>query len=481
MPDHAVANPNATATVAAEGRILGLPTALWVMTVSALLLRLAVVLLLADPASPDAMEHRSLAVSLLAGDGFAFNEAAGYTQNGLYEPSSVQSPPYPFFLAGLYALFGVESPAAHLAAMAANVLVGAMTVPLVYALVRRLAPPSRPTLSRRAALIAAGITAVALPQLYAVLAVQAVVPIVACTVGIALLWYVSLDTGRLLPWVAYGAVGCLAALTEPVLLPAMALSGVWVLFTTRLPGRLRLRNAAVLLACAVVFIGPWTWRNGRVHDAFVPIKATFWVNVWKGNNALDDGHSGTDRPALTPGRLAAYREHGVDAERQYDLLSDGQRLALRSADTPEREELFGSWAKAWIAGDPAGYAAVSGKRLVKTLWWDWDNPTGHQFFYAYPVWRGLLLIGSVAGLVVALRRGWRLGMPALIVGVSLLTYTLTITAARFAVPLEPFQYALVAALATALAGRWMSPADRPKMVETYLGDRRTNDGTAPAV
>jgi hypothetical protein len=466
-----------TVVASTPGLARRIPTAVWVMTASALLLRLAVLLLLFDPASPNAMEHQGLATSLLLGDGFAFNEAAGYTEHGIYEPSSVQSPVYPLFLAGLYWTLGTSSEASHLTAAFLNVLAGAATVPMVYLLTRRLARGEAEPVARVAAVVAAGIFAIAPSQIYSILGVQAIIFIVLGFVTAAWLWYVSLDTGRLLPWIGYSFVGCLTALTEPVLLPAMALSGVWVLLTKRLSTPLRIRNGAILLATALAVIGPWTWRNYRVHDAFVPIKATFWVNVWKGNNGLDEGQSGTDRPTLTPARLAAFREAGQDEIRQYDLMTDPMRAALEGKRAVEREAQFGEWAKAAIAADPVGYARVSGKRLAKTLWWDWDNPQGHQFFYMYPIWRGILLVGSVAGLVVVFRRAWRFGYPTLVIGVAVVTYTLTVAAARFAVPLEPFQYVLcAAAVAGILAGR-LKPRERPTVVAGFLGSRGRNDGS----
>ena len=467
--------PEETASPSAARRAgLGVPAIVWVLAASALLLRGAAVVAIADLGDPNAFEHPSLAVGLLAGNGFAFNEAGDYTERGVYEPSSVQSPPYPFFLAGLFALFGERAAGAYAVALGLNVLLGAAAVVATYPMVRHLAGRDAPVAGHAAGVVAAALMAISPIQVYSAVAAQAVAFIVLASVAVTSLWYASLGRGGLWPWVAYSLLGCFAALTEPVLLPAMALSGVWVLFTHALPGRLRLRNAAVLLAAAVVVIGPWTWRNYVVHERFVPIKASLWTNTWKGNNALDEGHSGTDRPVLTEARLAAYREHGTDALRQYDLLTPAQRIALDGADATERGELFGAWTREWISNNPGTYALVSIKRLAKTLWWDWDNPRGHQYLYAYPVWRALLLAGSTVGLWFAVRRRWRLGMPALIVGVALVTYSLTITAARFAAPLEPFQYALCGAAAVGLLGRRLAGGgSRPHMVERFLTQHRT--------
>ena len=438
--------------------------ALWVLFASALAARLALIVLLQQWDASSAMEHASLARGLVEGNGFSFNEAGGYTQHGRYESSSVQSPPYPLLLAGLFEIFGVDSWRAYLAAQVLNCLAGAATVPLVYLMVRRLRGPPA------AALAAAALMAVWPTQVFAVAFVQAISLITLCTVAVVVLWYRSVDTGRLLPWLAFGLIGCVAALTEPVLLPAMALAGLLILCVRKLPWPLRLRNAAVLLACAFVVIGPWTYRNYRVHGALMPIKSTFWVNVWKGNNP----HSaGTDRPALTDQRLAEFRRYGNDDVRQYDLLGDEQRAELDGATTVGRERLWKQYATAFISQNPGRYAELCGIRLAKTLWWEWDNPKGHQAFYAYPITRAVLLVGSLLGLLVALGRRWRIGWPAVIVGTSLLTYTLTVTAARFALPLEPFQFALTAAAAWWAYDRYFAPRRRPPVVRDFA---RSNDG-----
>ena len=437
---------------------------LWVLAVSAFAARLALVVLLHDWDASTAMEHASLARGLVEGNGFAFNEAGAYTQHGRYEPSSVQSPPYPLLLAGLFEAFGVDSPLAYFAAQVINCLAGAATVPLVYLMVRRLRGPPA------AALTAAALMAVWPTQIFAVAFVQAISLITLCTVAVVVLWYRSVDTGRLLPWLAFGLIGCVAALTEPVLLPAMALAGLLILCVGKLPWPLRLRNAAVLLACAFVVIGPWTYRNYAVHGALMPIKSTFWVNVWKGNNP---NSAGTDRPALSEARLAQFQAFGNDEVRQYDFLSDEQKADLDGANTVKRERLWKEYATDFIEQHPGRYAELCGIRLAKTLWWEWDNPKGHQALFAYPITRAVLLLGSLIGLLVVIGRRWRIGWPAVIVGTSLLTYTLTVTAARFALPLEPFQFALSAAALWWAYDRYFAPRRRPPVVQRFA---RSNDG-----
>ena len=434
---------------------LSLPRSIWILAGLALLIRIAAVLALANFGSSSALEHASIARGLLLGNGFAFNETADYTGTGVYEPTSVQSPPYPLLLATLYWLFGVDSPAAHLTAQLINALAAAATIPLLYVAVRQCGG------TRHVALLSGALLAIWPTQIVAVASVQAITLITLASVAIVVLWYRSIDTGSLGPWIAFGVVGCLAALTEPVLLPPMALAGLIVLVKRQLSWPVRLRNAAVLLGCAVVIIGPWTYRNWRVHGALVPVKSTFWVNVWKGNNP---NSGGTDRPPLSDEQLALFRAKGVDNVRQYDLLTTEQRAELDNKRAIEREAIWKRWATDFIRENPQRYAELCGLRLIKILWAEWDNPKSYDKLYIYFASRTILLIGSIVGLVLALGLRWRIGWPALIVGLSLLTYTLTITAARFAFPLEPFQIALTA-LTCMAAWQTATRSRQPSSVE----------------
>lgn len=412
-----------------DRRIRAILLALVVLTV---VLRMGAVFALKSYTHPNPMEHKGIAIALLRGEGFAFNEFS------YYGPSSVQSPPYPLLLATLYTVFGTDTRASYIAAMLINSLAAGVTTWIVFHLARRMG--AAPWI----ALGAAALYCIWPTQIYAVTVAQAISLITLTTVAVMWLFYVSVDTRKLTPWIAYGFLGCLGALTEPVLLPFMALSGLLILFWPKLPWPIRIRNAMVLFFTALLVIGPWSYRNWRVHDKFVPVKNTVWVNIWKGANPYA---TGTDRLPMTDEvrkRLEEMRDRDrrnpdFDAARQYDMLTSEQRLELDGQPEVVREQIFRRWARQWIKDNPREFIELSIGRLVKTLWIEWDNPKGER---VYQISRTLLLIGSAVGIVLAIRRRIRLAIPLLVVGSGLLTYTITITAARFALPYEPLQIIL---------------------------------------
>ena len=254
-----------------------------------------------------------------------------------------------------------------------------------------------------------------------------------------------------------------------MLLPILALSGLFILFWRNREGEApaeplsgrrfgsagaspspsqRIRNAAVLLAAAILIILPWSVRNRTVHGQWIPIKSTFWVNVWKGNNP---NATGTDRLEMNEQTLAQLQVRSAtdtaDIPHQYDALTPEQRARLNRQPEAEREKIFHEFASAWIAANPGAYTKLCMKRLFMTLLFDRDNPKANKVWI---ISRVLLLPLTIIGLVMARRQRWHLLFPVLVWGSALLTYTMTVTANRFAIPFEPLQLALAAVVISPL-------------------------------
>jgi 4-amino-4-deoxy-L-arabinose transferase-like glycosyltransferase len=418
---------------------------LWIC-IAAVALRWLAVVVLRSWASPDAMESGQIARGLVAGIGFVWND---FDYAG---PSSIQSPTYPFFLAGLFLVFGSESALAYGVALAINCILGGLAAWGVVAMTREMGG------REEEALVAAALFAVWPTQIYAATHAQAIVLITACVVWmIALFLRSERETGSRSWWI-FCLVALVACLTEPTLLPITALSVPWMAIQRGLPAPVRLRRVAIMGVCAVVVMGPWTVRNWTVHGAFVPVKSGFWVNVWKGAN---DYATGTDRLRM-PDEVRESRRgsvfsihdsRGEEGEplHQYDVLTPEQRRELDGRTEVEREKIFRRYVVTWVAAHPQRFVELCGIRLAKTLWIDTDNPKGTNF--VYPASRALLWLLCVPGLWIAATRRWRLLYPLALFASCVGIYTLTLTAARFAIPLEPIQLAVGSASLCLLAER----------------------------
>ena len=404
---------------------------------------------------PNAMEHRSIAAALAAGQGFTFADWR------YYGPSSVQSPPMPFLLGGLFKAFGVVHVAddgalvldptgaarSYAVVMVLNAVCGAGLVFLTYAAGRAMGA------SGVAAVAGAGLVAVWPTQVYAAQSVQVISLVTCLLAAMVALYERAVRTGSAGAWTAYAGVGAVAALTEPVFLPALAASGVLVLLAGRLTWGRRVRNGAILAVVTGAVLGPWAARNYVVHGQLIPVKGSFWVNVWKGNNDFATGTDRLRKTAADDARLAKVIAHGgvgedLETHHQYDMLDLSQKMALRYQPEPRREVLFREYATTWIKAHPWGYARLCGVRLVKTLTIDWDNP--QSLYKTYLIARAAVMLMTLAGLVVAWRQRWAMLYPATVAGCALLTYTLTLTSARFAFPFEPLQLVMGSAAAVAV-------------------------------
>jgi hypothetical protein len=412
------------------------------LSVLAFSVRVAAIFVLHRWTSPNAIEHRALALSLVKHHTFYFRDF------NYFGPSSVQSPPYPFLLAVLFKTFGPESKGAYIAAMVINSLAGALTVWLTYLMVRAFRG------SQITALIAAALVAIWPSQVYTATHVQAISLITLSIVAMFYFFQRGVATGKAAPWIGYSVVGCIAALTEPVLLPVLALSGLFILAWRSLTLEQRIRNAAILLAGAILIIAPWTIRNHTVHGQWIPIKSTFWVNVWKGNNP---NATGTDRLEMSDDKKNALKVTQVsdvteDTPHQYDALTPEQRAMLNRQPEAVREQIFKQFATSWISANHLGYVKLCLKRLGMSILFDLDNPKARNLVWIAS--RIALLPLTIIGLFFARKQKWHLLFPLLVWGSALLTYTLTVTANRFAIPFEPLQLALTALVLAPIFSRF---------------------------
>jgi 4-amino-4-deoxy-L-arabinose transferase-like glycosyltransferase len=335
-----------------------------------------------------------------------------------------------------------------------NAIAGAGLVWLTYAMTRTLGG------TPLAGLIAALLVAIWPTQIYSARFVQAVEMITCGVAGMIVLYYKAIRTGKSGAWMGYSFLACVVTLTEPVFLPALLLSGAMMFITRNLDWNARLRNLAIFAFAGIAVLGPWATRNYIVHEKFIPVKGSFWVNVWKGNN---DYATGSDRLRLTAAeikRVATEARSGEsddiqDTAHMREMLDPSQIAMLGNHPEAMREEIFKKIAMDWIIAHPVGtfthpgYLVLCGIRLVKTLTYDWDNPRAY-LSPTYKIIRLLLLVISIPALIFAIKHKWSLLFPAVLILTALASYTLTVTAARFAFPFEPIQLALAGGLAAML-------------------------------
>jgi 4-amino-4-deoxy-L-arabinose transferase-like glycosyltransferase len=213
----------------------------------------------------DARDYDVHARSIAEGQGYSKTLAHG-------RPTAFRPPGYPYFLGGVYRVFGVEkAPAAKRLRVAriAQAFVGTAIVALVGVLAAQL-------WGWGIGLVALGLSAVYVPLITVGGAVMSEPLFDAFMLGALVLAVHHRRSAHRYRWaLAAGFVAGLAILTRAnafVLLLPLA----WAVWDGR-PWRSRaaIGPPAVLVAVALVTLVPWTIRNERELHAFVPVSTQF--------------------------------------------------------------------------------------------------------------------------------------------------------------------------------------------------------------
>jgi 4-amino-4-deoxy-L-arabinose transferase-like glycosyltransferase len=232
----------------------------------------------------DMFQYDMLARSLAAGDGyrwyaeddlalaeryFPFEAVIGdYDPRGVL--TSFRPPGYPFFLAVIYRISGLES--RFFAARLIQVFVFSAIVPLTWALARRLFP-DQPRLPGTAGLILAFY-----PYLVVYpLALASEVTFIPLTLAAVLALLHAVESRRWLLYLLSGTLFGAAALTRSVIVLILPLILLWLWFLVR-----DRRGALILLGCVLAFVLPWMARNTRLHGQFTSIENNLGYTLYLG-------------------------------------------------------------------------------------------------------------------------------------------------------------------------------------------------------
>ncbi len=276
------------------GRMAGRRAVWGLVLVVALGLRLAFIATAPPrPAWPDARQFEALGARLAAGTPFGYESKA--------------APVYPYFIAGVYTLFGPSLPVLRVV----EALLATATVALVGWVGMAI-------FSVEAGLIAAGLAALhpVMAFLPATQYSENLILFLTVPAFGAFAWAVRANAAR--AWVLAGAFFGVLTLAKPnaiTFLPGLAL-GAWLELGRAQASRWKGVLCFALALAAVVL--PWTVRNHRLYDHWFLVTTGGGRQFWYGNNPTATGAS-DDIPAPP------------------QWMADSLR---RSRSAPEREGLF---------------------------------------------------------------------------------------------------------------------------------------------
>ncbi len=234
--------------------------------------------------------------------------------------SALLPPVYPYVLASIFKVFGVYTTTSIIAALALNSVISALTcVPIFYI--------AKKCFGERAGKWA-GWGWVFFP--YGVY-YGADWAWSTCLVTLLFCWTFLLaikleDSDNLLSWLAFGLLGGVTALTEPVVLSVLPLLGLWTCYRRLRKRRSWIVPAAVAALGAVVVIGPWIARDYAIFHRFIPIRSGYGMELYIGNNGystswvnrdLHPNHSATEQDEYERVGEIAYMDHKRDQAKAY--------------------------------------------------------------------------------------------------------------------------------------------------------------------
>ena len=398
---------------------------------AAVVLRLAYVLVAGHTLSLQASGYDPYAVNLLAGH--------GYTRFEDLHPDSDLPPLYPFFLAGVYTVFGRSAVAVALVQIAFD----AVTLATIYAIGRRVG-------GARVGLLAAALTGFYPYLLFqGVSANDTTLFITLLTLGI---WgaYRLQETASWRWAVFTGLMFGVAALTKTLVVVMLPLLALW--WWRGLGFRRALGLGAVVAVVFVATLAPWIIRNTRVQGTLTLISTNEGSNLYQGNNPC----------------AADYLLAGWDVQWVQCL----EPLPAGLSET-EQSTWYRNQAIAFLRDHPGDIPRLLWAKFV-TLWSpellprtvppsaNLDDPNVLQ--YEQPLFRAArlahllyftpLLVLALLQLGRALRSGeWRASYAPLLVVLAGITaaYLVYHPSTRYRSPADPFLFVLSA---TALVAAW---------------------------
>ncbi len=228
-------------------------------------------------------------------------------------------------------------------------------------------------------------------------------------------------------WALFGILWGLIALSNPEVCIMLPVMGVWVLAGAGRAWPRQAGKAVLAAALCLALIAPWSLRNWRVFQHWVPLRGNFGAELYLGNG---------------PGAVGLLMEYNHPGE------SSGQLRLYREMGEVAYVRMRGDRAKAIIRANWGRFFRLSAKRLYY-FWFSVPHPSDDSPLVEYG--RNLnFQFTSIAGLLgsaLALRR--RVPASGLFAAcfllLPLLYYFVTVHA-RFRHPFEP----LIAILAVYL-------------------------------
>jgi hypothetical protein len=327
-------------------------------------------------------------------------------------PTAWTTPVYPLLLSGVMRVFGSYTFASYVAAVSLNILFSTLVSIPLFAVGKRIH-------SRGAAAAACWLWAI-FPNAILLAYESLWETSLSALLGVTLLWaaLAVAEAPRLRAWIGYGLLWGLTLMSNAALLSLGPFQLGWAAYRRR-----TWRGAVLAAGVAALCCVPWTVRNYRVFDTFVPLRSILGLQLWVGNNPqakviwLGDQH-----PIHDSAERARYVEMGEIAymrQKYHDALD-----YIATHPRREAELIAGRFVSLWAGGSPSPVG-------------DWIRV--HSAWFRYVLLFNLAVaVGSWVGVF---RLAWARSRYTIPVAVYPLVfpwaYYLTLSLPRYRHPIDP--------------------------------------------
>jgi hypothetical protein len=375
---------------------------------------------------PYGYELGRVARAIAAGDGFS--SPLRDLDTG---PTAWFTPIYPYFVAGIFKVWGIYSDMSRIIIATLNCAFAALTIIPIHAIAKR-------TFGEGVAVGASWVW-VFLPT--------------ALFFPIAWIWDTALTgfffllifwatlalrgSRSLLPWAGYGVLWVVGGLINPSVLSLFPFFLGWLLWNERKDSALWIKHAAAVLLLFTIGLIPWTIRNYRVFGKFIVLRSNFGLELWLGNNPnVIDLLSQMSHPNDNPEEAEKYRRMGeiaYMAEKQHEAFA-----FMRTHPVDTLNHTFHRFVEIWLAQTDS----------LVDLW------SGASFYgKVLLILNTLLALLSLLGVLYAYRTHHPYAAPyALVLLIFPLVFYLTHSSPRYRYPMDP----IIVVLATSSLWRLLS-------------------------
>jgi hypothetical protein len=367
---------------------------------------------------PFGYELGRVAGSIASGNGFS--SPLRFFDTG---PTAWFTPIYPYFVAGIFKIWGVFSNESKLIIQTSNCAFAALTVLPIYAIAQR-------TFGKTVAVGAA--------WGWVLLPTSLFFPIIwiwdttLAALVMALIFWVTLampEARSIWAWAAWGALWAVGILINPSLLSVFPFLAAWAVWKSRRGSLSPVRVAAATLLVFTVCLVPWTIRNYRVFGKFVVLRSNFGLELWLGNNP---GVPDTWSPWLHPN----------DSREEAEKYARMGEIAFMAQKQQEAFE--------FMRTHPADTMHFMFRRFLNTWLGTTDSPADEWnsspwYFKAFIILNVFFPLLTLLGALFARRSGSDDALAYVIVLLVFpLVFYLTHSSLRYRFPMDPIMMVLAA-------------------------------------